>query len=282
MAKEELTIGGQAVIEGVLMKSKSKIAIAVRKPNDEISVKVEKLNIKNKFIKKSPLIRGIFILLETVILGIKALSYSANESLEEEEEKISNFGLFLTILSAVGISVFAFVFLPLILTKAIYSGHGWIFNLIDGLIRVGIFVCYILVIPLMKDIYRVFQYHGAEHKTVNCYEAGKDLTVDNVRTFSTIHPRCGTTFIIIVLILSIAVFSFVHTTSFLEKFLIRVVLLPAIAGISFELLKLGGKYFNNPMVKVLLFPGLVVQKLTTREPTGKQIEVAIKALKGAL
>ena len=274
-------IGGQAVIEGVMMKSKKKLAIAVRKPNKKIALKKQNLDsrlYRNIFFRIR-FIRGIFILIETMIIGINALSYSANESIDKKEEKLGKGTIAITIGVAALLAVGLFIVLPLFLTRLITESNGVLFNLIDGVIRIGMFLAYIGGISLMKDVRRLFQYHGAEHKSVFCYESGKKLTVKNAKKFSCLHPRCGTTFIIIVLVLSILLFSLITSPSWVAKLLIRLAFLPIIAGLSYEFIRWGSKHYNNPVVKVLIAPGLAMQLLTTREPDNKQIEVAIKALK---
>jgi len=271
------TIGGQAVIEGVLMKNDEKIAIAVRRPDGKISLKKEKVKLWAKRVKFLgwPLFRGVVNLVEMLVIGIKALNYSANEA-SGEDVKISKGEFALTTILAVVVAVGLFILLPLYLTKMTQT-QGVVFNLIDGVIRVALFVLYILLISLMKDVRRIFEYHGAEHKTVNCHEDGKKTTLENVKKYSTVHRRCGTTFLLIVLIVSILVFSLIVTDSFLVKFVSRILLFPVIAGISYELLKLGARFPNNFFLNVLVWPGLLLQKMTTREPDKKQLEVAIKA-----
>ena len=283
MAKKCVSVGGQAVIEGVLMKNNDKIAIAVRRPDKKISVKKEKIPPISKKIKFLgwPFFRGTVNLIEMLILGIKALNCSANESLGEEEEKIKPWEFAITTTFAVAVAVGLFILLPLWLTKATKTA-GILFNIIDGVIRIGIFVLYILLISLMKDVRRLFEYHGAEHKTVHCYEDGKKLTPSNVKKYSTAHRRCGTTFLLIVLVLSILVFSLIVTDNFWIKFAARVLLLPVIAGISYELLKLGAKFPENIIMNLLVWPGMTLQRLTTREPDKKQIEVAIAAFKAVV
>ena len=272
-------MGGQAVIEGVLMKNGDKVAIAVRRPDKKITVKKIKFRSAGERFKilKWPFFRGVVNLVEQLVLGIKALNYSANEALGEEEEKISGWEFALTTGFAAVLAVGLFVLLPLYLTKITHT-EGILFNVIDGVIRIALFVGYVGAISLMKDVKRLFQYHGAEHMTVNCYEQGKKITVENVRRYSTAHKRCGTTFLLIVLVIAIIIFSFVVTDSFWIKFGARVVLLPVIAGIAYELLKLGAR-FDNWFVDMLIWPGMLIQKMTTRKPDNKQIEVAIKSFK---
>lgn len=282
MAKK-CTIGGQAVIEGVLMKNGNSIAIAVRKQNNKITVKKETLNPLSKRFKilGRPFFRGVANLIEMLVIGIKALNYSANESLGEAEEKITKKEFAVTAVIALVIAVGVFVLLPLFLTK-LTETEGILFNLIDGIIRVALFVIYVLAISMMTDVKRLFEYHGAEHKTVHCYEAGKEMTVKNVKKFSTLHRRCGTTFLLIVLIISIIVFSLVVSENFWIKLGSRIVLIPVIAGISYELLKLGARFPKNILLNLLIWPGLGLQKLTTKEPDNKQLEVAIKAFKAVV
>lgn len=276
-------VGGQAVIEGVLMKNDEKVAIAVRKLDNKITVKKETWRSASKKVKFLgwPFFRGTVNLIEMLVMGIKALNYSANESMGEKEEKISKTEFAVTTLIAVAVAVGLFILLPLYLTKITMTG-GIVFNLIDGLIRVALFVIYIIAISFMKDVRRLFEYHGAEHKTVHCYEAGKKLTPANVKKYTTLHRRCGTTFLLIVLVISILVFSLVVTDSFWIKFLGRILLLPVIAGIGYELLKLGAKFPHNFFLNLLVWPGLWLQKMTTKEPDKKQIEVAIAAFKAVV
>jgi len=275
-------IGGQAVIEGVMMKSDKKYSVATRGKDDKIKIKTEKfrsITEKSKLLKL-PFIRGIFILIETLILGLKTLSYSANVVAKEEGEEISKLSLILTMFFAIIIGIALFVALPLFLAKIVSRAEGVVFNIIDGIFRLLIFLIYIGGISLLKDVKRVFQYHGAEHKAVNCYDAKRKLTVQNIKKFSTLHPRCGTAFLIIVLILSIFIFSLIISPNIWVKFISRIILIPVIAGISYELLKLSDKYRKSRFVWLLSLPGLAVQKITTREPDEKQIEVAIEAMKG--
>ena len=273
-------IGGQALIEGVLMRNKEKICIAVRK-DKKIIVKKEKIKFKES---KMPFFRGITNLISTMYVGMKALNYSASIQIgkKEKENKVMSV---ITILIAVIFALFLFKFLPLLLTQLIDNKlnlSSASFNITDGIIKLVILVSYIYIISRMKDIKRVFQYHGAEHKAVNCYESKKSLTINNVKKFSTTHKRCGTTFIIFVIFTSIIVYVFIPKSySFLLKLSLRILLLPLIASMSYELLKLSAKY-DNIITKTITSPGLLIQKLTTNEPDNKQIEVAIKSLKGVI
>src|SRR3989344_735612 len=274
------TIGGQALIEGVLMRNKDKISIAVRK-NKKIILKRETIKFKES---KKPFIRGIINLISTMYVGMKALNYSASIQLNKKEKE-NKFMNIITIIIAVIFALFLFKFLPLLLTQFIDNNlnlSSASFNIIDGIIKLTILIMYIYIISRMKDIKRVFQYHGAEHKAVNCYESKISLTIKNVKKFSTIHKRCGTTFIFLVIFISIIIYIFIPKEySFPLKLSLRILLLPIIASISYEVLKLSAKY-NNIITRTITCPGLLIQKLTTNEPDNKQIEVAIKALKGVI
>ncbi|SJZ54996.1 Uncharacterized conserved protein YqhQ [Trichlorobacter thiogenes] len=293
---EKINIGGQAILEGVMMRAPRAMAIAVRRPNGEIVVKREQMPpLSERYpIVKLPILRGAVALFTSLILGIKALNFSANEALEEEvdengeskKEELTSWALAGTMAVAFGFGIALFFFLPLYLTKLlvpIIGDHNVIFNLVDGVIRVIVFLIYIWSIARMKDIQRVFQYHGAEHKTIFAFEAGAELTIERVKSFSRLHPRCGTSFLLIVMLVSIGVFSLIPKAwPFVYKALSRVVLLPLIAGISYEFLKWSAKNDQNPLVKLVITPGLALQRLTTREPDDDQIEVAIRSVKEAL
>ncbi len=282
-------IGGQAVIEGVLMKSPTKVGIAIRNPQGEIVTKVEdSISVTKTYpILNLPLLRGPVILIETMIMGLRALNYSADVSLEEEgkNEKISTLSLALTLIFSLGFALVLFKLFPLGIAQLSANWNSLfenrlLFNSIEGLSKIIILVGYIWLISLMPDVRRVFQYHGAEHKVVNAYE-NKDL--DNVEKYSTIHVRCGTSFILFVLALSILVYLFLPTDiSFLSKYGLRLLLLPLIAGIAYELIKISPSYEKKFWFKILMSPGLLMQKLTTREPDKKQLEVAKVALKSVM
>ncbi len=288
--KHKHSIGGQAVIDGVLMRNKDKIAIAVRTAEGKIKIKKEKVNVLPKWkIIKLPFIRGIFAAIEMTIIGIKALNYSANVSLsEEEEEELSGWQIFLTIFISLVFALALFKFTPLLLTTLLNPylkilNNSLAFNALEGIIKIGIFLVYLYLISLMEDIKTIFRYHGAEHKTVNCYEHNKDLTIKNVRKYPTYHPRCGTSFIIFVIFISIFVYIFIpKSLPFWSKLLYRIILLPVIAGISYELLKITDRFNDNFIAKFFEAPGILIQKLTTKEPTDKQIEVAIKSIKAVI
>lgn len=291
--KKCVSIGGQAVIEGVMMRAPNKFVVAVRKPDGNIIIKKEDIKIDSKPLFKKPLIRGLIALYDSVILGVKALNFSADHGLPEEEKsknkKMSKLENFLGMFLGIGVAIALFLYIPLFLTELLKNIIPLIeksflmFNFVDGLIRVVIFVGYIFVISRMKDIARVFAYHGAEHKSIYTFEAGLDLTVENARKMSRFHPRCGTSFLLIVMIVSILVFSLIPKDShFAIKFGSRIVLLPVIAGLSYEILKLSGKFSDNFIVKILIAPGLWLQRLTTKEPDDKMLEVAITSINEAL
>lgn len=293
---EKINIGGQAVLEGVMMRAPRAMAIAVRRPSGEIVVKREQTPpLSERFpIVKLPLVRGAVALVTSLIIGIKALNFSANEALVEEEtegqeakkEELSSWALAGTMVVAFGFGIGLFFFLPLYLTKLlvpVIGDNNIIFNLVDGLIRVVVFLFYIWGIARMKDIQRVFQYHGAEHKTIFAFEHGEELVLENVKKYSRLHPRCGTSFLLIVMLVSIAVFSLIPKAwPFVWKAFSRVVLLPLIAGISYEFLKWSAKNDQHPLVKLVIAPGLALQRLTTREPDDDQLEVAIRSVQEAL
>ena len=271
----EKLIGGQAVIEGVMMKTDRNMAVSVRLQNNKIKTKKQRLKRRSGFLKW-PFIRGVVNLYDILILGIKTLTWSANQQLDKKE-KLTSFQLALTITLSLIFGILIFIVAPFFLTRFIVQ-KGILFDLIDGLMRVIILIAYFLVISLMKDVQILFRYHGAEHKVVNCYEAKKQLDVKNVKKFSTLHPRCGTSFLVIVLVISIIVFSFIQGVWYIRLFG-RILLLPVVAGISYEILKLGGRFRENKLMKIINTPGIWVQKISTKEPTKKQIEVAITAFK---
>ncbi|MFH0701457.1 MAG: DUF1385 domain-containing protein [Candidatus Woesearchaeota archaeon] len=272
------TVGGQAVMEGVMMRNKEKYAVAVRLPNGKIKIKKEKSSRYPKSFE-FPFLRGIVGLGYALYDGVRALIWSSNQSLGKEE-KLGKGEVFWTLFISFAFALGFFVALPFFTAQWIISDGVW-FNLLDGLFRIVLFLAYLLAISRMKDVKRLFQYHGAEHKSIACYESKQALTVKNVRKYSRFHPRCGTSFLFIVLILSIILFSFI-TGVWYVKFLGRILLIPVIAGIGYELIKLSYKYNKNIFVRLLIAPGLWLQRLTTREPTDKQLEVGIAALKGVV
>jgi len=272
-------VGGQALIEGVLMVTEKKIGIAVRKPNGKIVTKRQPRKINKYPVLKIPFVRGVIYLFEMLIVGMKALSWSADQQAEKEEE-LTAMQLTLTMLFSFALAVGLFIIAPYYLTK-LTKTTGAMFNLIDGAIRLLIFVGYVWGISLFKDVKRLFQYHGAEHMAVHCYEKGKELTVKNVRRFAKEHERCGTALLFIVIIVSIIVFSLLKDPRWYVNLPLRIVLIPVIGGISYELLKLNAR-FKNKILYALVWPGLIVQKITTQKPDDGQIEVAIAAIKKVL
>ena len=287
---ERINVGGQAVIEGVMMRAPRALAIAVRKPSGEITVKREEVvPLSERYpVVKLPVVRGAVALFTSLVAGVKALNFSANEALDEGEQKeeFSSWAMGGTMAVAFGFGILLFFILPLYLTKLLIPIIGTsniVFNLVDGVIRVVVFLLYIVSISRMQDIQRVFQYHGAEHKSIFAFENGDELTVDNVRRYSRLHPRCGTSFLLIVMLVSIVIFSLIPKLwPFYMKAGSRVLLLPLIAGVSYEILKWSAKNDKSPIVKMLIPPGLGLQKLTTREPDDSQIEVAIRSMQEAL
>lgn len=283
--KEDLLVGGQAVIEGVMMRVKNKVNMAVKTPTDEIIQEKHYLNSlteKNKFFKL-PFLRGIIILFETLYIGIKLLYHSANFSAETEKDKISKKELIFSFLISIVIAIGLFVVVPYYAAKYFNFESYIIFNFVDGIIKIIFFVLYVIIISLFKDVRRVFEYHGAEHKVVNAFENDEELEIENVRKYPTYHARCGTSFIVFVLIISIFVFSLIKPeSSNLIKVLARIILIPVIAGISYEMLKLSSKLKDNIFSTIIKYPGYLIQKITTREPDDEQLKIAIIALKGCL
>lgn len=294
--KKKTNIGGQALIEGIMMKGPHKLATAVRKPDGEIEVKTSEVSsiFQNKFFKL-PLIRGSFILINAMISGIRELMYSASfyeDSIEEDavdkflkkifKDKANDAIIYVSLVLAMIFSIGIFIIAPSLITGLLkyVTKNSFVLSLVEGVIRVLIFVIYLLLISKLDDIKRVFMYHGSEHKTIYCYENGEELIVENVRKYSTLHPRCGTSFIVNVLIISIIVFSFFGWPNPWLRILIRILMLPVIAGISYEINRyIGGKDKQNIFTKILAYPGLMIQKITTSEPDDSMIEVAITAMK---
>jgi len=286
-----IRVGGQAVIEGVMMRSPKSMAIAVRRPNGEIVVKREGLTFfsEQTFFFKLPLVRGVITLISALILGIQALNYSANQALAEEEKALSSWAMGVTLAAALCFGIVLFFLLPLYVTKwlrfaiPMVSESGLLFNLVDGAIRLIIFLAYLWGISFFKEIRRVFQYHGAEHKSIFAFEAGESLIIDRVKGFSYLHPRCGTSFLLIVMLVSILVFALIpHHLPFGYKVASRVVLIPLIAGLSYEIIRFADQKRENRGIQYFIKPGLWLQRLTAREPSEAQIEVALCALKGVL
>jgi len=277
--------GGQAVIEGVMIRGQKAAVTAVRRPSGGLTTNVQPLSaLYTSWMRKTPLIRGIIVLIEAMVLGIKSLLYSANVSLEEEEEEISGKAVWLMIAMALVLVVVLFFIVPLFVTRLVnpYIGSSLVFHLIEGLIRLVIFIAYLKLVGLLPDIKRVFTYHGAEHKVVNAYEHGVPMEVEAVKKYSTAHVRCGTSFLFVVLIIAIVVFALVGRPSIWLMVLSRILLIPVIAALGYEVIYFGARHTNNPLVRVILAPGLWLQKLTTKEPDDSQVEVALAALQKAM
>jgi uncharacterized protein YqhQ len=275
--------GGQAVIEGVMMRGQKAVAVAVRRPNGEIVVEQKPLKgVSASKIRNVPLVRGIIVLIETLVLGIQALFYSASVSLEEEQ-KVSPWWLWGSVAVGFALAIALFMIIPLtVIRYADPYVSATVGNVIEGVIRLAIFLVYLWVISLMPDIRRVFAYHGAEHKTINAYEAGEPLEVEHVRKYSTAHSRCGTNFILIVMVIAIIAFAFLGRPPLWIRYMERILLLPAIAAVSYEIIKFGANHITNGIVRFVLSPGLALQAMTTRQPDDRQIEVAISALQRVL
>lgn len=277
-----LAFGGQALIEGIMIRSRSHLVICVRKPNEEIITNVEEvksLSQKHKALAV-PFIRGIVALPETLYLGFKGLFFSANAAVEgeegEESEKFTYKEFAVAIALAIGVAAIFFV-APFLLATWLKL-EGLVFNVAEAIIRLGLFLAYLTAVASWGEFRRVLQYHGAEHKAINALEAGAPMSIENVRGYSRIHPRCGTSFIFIIIIVSIVLFSIMPDYGFAIRLAYRILLIPVIAGISYELLRLSGKYRNSPIMKALTFPGMAFQRLTTKEPTDDMLEVSIKAV----
>ena len=280
----KLSVGGQAVIEGVMMRGPGKVATAVRNPDGRIEVEKGPVHsIADKYpILKKPMLRGSVSLVESLVLGIRSLSYSAKMA-GEEDEQLSDKEMAGTIIFAFVLAAVLFIAIPTGAAKFFHfiTDDPVFLNLMEGFLRLAIFLGYIWGISRMKDIRRVFQYHGAEHKTIHCYEAGLPLTVENVQKFSRLHPRCGTNFLLIVMLVSIFVFAFLGWPSLAERIASRILLLPVVAGISYEIIRLAGRS-ENPIIQTAIKPGLWLQYLTTRPPEDDMVAVAIESLKAVL
>jgi uncharacterized protein YqhQ len=279
------TVGGQAVLEGVMMRGPSNWAVAVRKPDGAIAQvcrPIESPMARHRLFRL-PVVRGVIALGESLAIGFRALSISAQYAAQEEDEdgevstELSRGALIFAFAIAIGFAIMLFKVGPALLTNWIGIDAGW-FVVVEGLIRVTVFVLYLLVISLLPDLRRVFQYHGAEHKAINAYEAGESLEPRVVQRYSLIHPRCGTAFLLWVMVIAIFVFAFFGRPAWYWLIASRILLLPVIAGLAFELIRFAGKHQGNPVLMTLLAPGLWLQRLTTREPTLDQLEVSIRAL----
>ncbi len=295
-------VGGQAVIEGVMMRAKHTYAIAVKRPDGSITIKEDRLHTlaeRYPFLHW-PFFRGPVVLLEALIYGIKALSFSAQASLDEEEEQLSPWSMALTIVFACTMAIFFFGLLPHYLSGwvgwlwgADLTVNNFTFHVVDGILKIVFFLLYVWSISFVDDIRRVFEYHGAEHKSIFTFEAGEPLTVENARKHEIWHPRCGTSFILVVLLTSILVFTVLfpllpvlqvggRLTTNLVQVGIKILLMFPIAAVSYEIIRLGSRHTNHPLCKLVLWPGLLTQRLTAREPSDEQLEVALEALRAVI
>ena len=280
----DLAVGGQAVIEGVMMRDANKTATAVRLPNGNIEVETHDVtSIRDRYpILNLPLIRGSVIMIESLVIGMRALSFSA-QAAGEEEEQMTKKEVTMTILFALVLASVLFIVIPTGAAHlaAAYTDDPIVFNLIEGGIRLLVFLLYIWGISFMGGIRRVFQYHGAEHKTIHCYEAGEALTVENVQKFPRLHPRCGTNFLLIVMVVAIVFHVFFGWPDLWLRILSRLAVLPVVAGVSYEIIRFAGRS-ENRIVRIMITPGLWLQYLTTRPPADEMVEVAIESLKAVL
>jgi len=283
------TIGGQAVLEGVMMRGPSSWAVAVRRPDGRISEvehDVDSVALRRRWMRL-PVIRGIVALGESLAIGMRALSVSArfsvtDEGEEDASEELGRFALIASFVFAIGFSIALFKVSPALLTNWLNPGSTWVFVLIEGGIRIGLLVAYLALIGLSSELRRVFQYHAAEHKAINAYEAGDELTPEITQRYSLIHPRCGTAFLLWVMVVGVFVYALLGRPVWYWLIVSRIVLLPVIAGIAYELIRFAGKHSGNRILMTLLAPGLWLQRLTTREPSLDQLEVSIRALRKVL
>jgi uncharacterized protein YqhQ len=285
-------IGGQAVLEGVMMRTPSNWAVAVRKPNGQIAEVVREISspMARNRVFRLPVVRGVIALGESLAIGFRALAISANyaaqdanaEEAEEVQTEITRGQIVFSFAIAIGFALMLFKVTPALLTSWLPIDDTGAFVVVEGVIRVAIFLVYLVLISFLPDLRRVFQYHAAEHKAINAYEAGEELTPERVQTFSLLHPRCGTAFLLWVMVIGIFVFAFVGQPDWYWLILSRILLLPLIAGIAYELIRFAGRNQDNPILMTLLAPGLWLQRLTTRQPTLDQVEVSIRALQEVL
>ena len=284
---ELLLVGGQAVIEGVLMRGKDKAVVAVRTDSGKIVSREWRLRpVQDRFwLLKLPFVRGVIVLFETLVLGFRALSFSANAAGGRDSDGRGAVGrkeLFFSFAFSIAFAVLLFVVGPLFLASVLVSRGGILFNVVDGIFRLLALLLYLVVISFFRDVQRIFQYHGAEHMAIHAYERGDQLSFVKIRKYPTMHPRCGTSFLLLVVLVSVLAFSVVNPAGLVLKLLSRIVLFPVIAGCSYELLRLGAKFEKNPFMGVLVFPGLLLQRITTKEPDEGQVEVAVAALRDVI
>lgn len=282
LAAKRAQVGGQAVIEGVMMRGVDNWSLAVRRPDDSVGLHHWPLVswMKRYPVLGIPLVRGVVGMIESLVIGIRALTISANESLGEEEEELSKKEIGVTLVIAFAFAIGLFFLAPLFLTGLLkeWLGSGFAFWLVEGVVRVAIFVAYLAIVTQLKDLRRVFEYHGAEHMSIHALEHGDELTVSDVQKYGTLHLRCGTSFLLVVLVVSVFVFALVGRPAWYWLVLSRIFLIPLIAGISYEIIRYAGRHENSLLVRVVMAPGLALQWMTTKHPDEAQIEVAIVAL----
>ena len=290
MPEKLFSIGGQAVIEGVMMRSPTHYATAVRTPQGRIVIqKIPFKSLVRRFkILNIPVIRGAFALVETLYIGVQSLTFSAAQSVEEDTTRrkkgkaAASLAIALSVAAALALGFLLFFYVPLLLTEILGVENGIVFNLVDGVFRLAIFLLYIVAISRWKEMKRVFQYHGAEHMTIYAFESGEELTPENARKYTTFHPRCGTSFLIVVMLVSVVVFVFLGKPETIGDRLLRFAFIPLIGGISFEFIKLSAKRRFARWFKPAIWPGLALQRVTTSPPTDDMLEVAIAALEASL
>ncbi len=280
------TYGGQALIEGVLMRGRDAIAVALRHPDGHIVYATERLDsgFHGTRWSKWPFVRGLVVLYETLVVGTRWLVRSANVQAEEEDVELGRGSIAVMLIVTFGVAIAIFSLLPLFISSVATSGvdNGWAQPVVEGILQVSLFLGYLTLVSRTPDIRRVFQYHGAEHMTIHALEAGDPLTVDEVRKYPTAHQRCGTEFLVVLIMLSIFAFSLVGKQQPLVLIASRFILIPVLAGVGYEILRFGARNRRNPLVKVLFYPGLLVQMITTKQPTDDMIEVAIVSMQEAL
>lgn len=298
--KKYTNVGGQALIEGIMMRNKNKISIVIRKSNGELVVEKKTIETPKGKFRKLPLARGLFALVSSMKIGVKALTLSAKYfeedlGIETDESKFDQFLrkifgdraedviVFFSMVTALFLAIFLFTALPALIISLLrdYIDSAYVLSALEGVLKMIFFITYILLISQMKDVKRVFQYHGAEHKTIHNIESGKELTVENAREFTTLHPRCGTSFLIFVLVISILIFSFITWSNIFLRIGLKIILLPLVAGISYEVLKLSGTK-DSAFLRAISYPGLMMQKITTKEPDDDMLELAIVAVKAVM
>lgn len=276
--ERSLAYGGQALMEGVMMRSGDTMVMCVRQPDHGIATHSITINsVTRRFrLLSLPFVRGVALLFETMYYGVQSMMYSANVALEGEDDEFTLFDYALLVVMVLAMNGM-FIAVPFVLTNYL-NLTGVMFNVVESAVRLGMFVGYLYVISLWGEVARVLQYHGAEHKTINAFEAGSDMDVESVSKFSRLNPRCGTSFLFLTVLTSMALFALIPRTTFVARLAYRLALFPVIAGVSYEVLKLSDKYRDAPLMQLIIKPGLAFQKLTTKEPTSDMIEVAVKAL----